>query len=322
MKLVVVIPIFNEQENLNELFNRVRESCDSIDEIDWSVIYVNDGSHDRSAAMITDQNRQDSRFTLVELSRNFGHQAALSAGIAHTPDDADAIVIMDGDLQDPPEVIPDLVQAWRDGGQVVRAERRSRQDRGIRRIGFDAFHRIFSLVSDFPFERNAGTFSLLDRQAVIEFNQLPERNRFIPGLRSWIGFDQRTVYYDRHARAAGSPKQTLARLVRYAMDAIFSFSYKPLRLMTWFGVMVSSMGFALACFFVIRRLTGLEQAEMGFTTLVTLILFMGGIQLIAIGLLGEYLGRIYDEVKDRPLYIVRRTTGFDGKDHPIEDASV
>jgi dolichol-phosphate mannosyltransferase len=309
VRLAIVVPIYNEADTLPELSLRLREACQRLEDVEWQVIYVNDGSTDSSAAIVLQQQQNDPRFALLDLSRNFGQQAAISAGLAHA--DADAVVIMDGDLQDPPEVIPDLVACWRDGGEVVRAERRSRQDDGLRRWGFDLFHRWYSWLSDVPLTQDTGVFSLLNRQAVQEFNRLPERNRFIPGLRSWIGFDQRVVRYERAARPAGAPKQTLPRLVRYAMDAVFSFSYKPLRLMTAIGVCVSATGFALACVFIVRRLIGTEIAQTGFTTLVTLILFIGGIQLIAIGLLGEYLGRVFDEAKRRPLYIVKRRHGIE-----------
>jgi dolichol-phosphate mannosyltransferase len=307
VELAIVIPIYNEAETLPELRRRLTEACDGLSDLRWHVLYVDDGSTDGSTALMLEQRAEDARFRLLELSRNFGHQAAISAGLAHA--DADAVVVMDGDLQDPPEVIPDLVACWRDGGEVVRAERRSRRETGLRRLGFEVFHRGFSWISGLPHTRDAGVFSLIDRAALDELNRLPERNRFIPGLRAWIGFDQRVVAYDRPARAAGQPKQTLGRLLRYAMDAVFSFSYKPLRLMTWAGICVSTTGFVLAAVYVIKRLTGVEIAETGFTTLVTLILFLGGVQLIAIGLLGEYLGRIFDEAKRRPLYIVRRHHG-------------
>ena len=305
-KLTTVIPIFNEAELLPELNRRLRDTCNQLNDFVWQVIYVNDGSTDDSHRILAELHAADARITVIDLSRNFGQQAAISAGLAHA--DADAVVIMDGDLQDPPELIPQLITAWRDGGEVIRAVRRTRSEDGVRRLGIDLFHRGFSWVSDVPFTEDTGIFSLLDRQAVREFNLLAEKNRFIPGLRTWIGFDQRIVEYDRSARAAGRPK-SLPQLVRYAMDAVFSFSHKPLRLMTGVGVSVSTLGFVLACIFIIRRLTGAEIAQPGFTTLVTLILFLGGIQLIALGLLGEYLGRIYDEAKGRPLYIVRRRLG-------------
>lgn len=312
MRLDIVIPIFNEEETLPELGLRLQTTCAPLHGVDWRVLYVNDGSRDRSAELMLEQCRQDPRFTLLDLSRNFGHQNAISAGLAHA--DADAVVVMDGDLQDPPEVIPDLLACWRDNSEVVYAARRSRGEKGLRRLGLKAFHVIFGWFSDFPMPAQAGVFGLLDHKAVLEFNRLTERNRFIPGLRSWIGFEQRVVYYDRPDRVAGAPKQTLRRLMRYALDGVFSFSYKPLRLMTYSGLCTSIIGFGIACTFALKRLLGLETAQTGFTTLVTLVLFLGGVQLIAVGLLGEYIGRIYDEVKQRPLYIVRRRYGLDAAD--------
>ena len=309
MKLNIVIPIYNEQENLPELYRRLRKVCDNLNGITWQVIYVNDGSHDDSMKIMLEQSRKDSRFTVIDLSRNFGHQAAIAAGLAHA--DGNIVIFMDADLQDPPELIPDLLACWREGAQVVRAQRRSRKERGIRRLGFDIFHKVFSWISDFPVPPQTGIFGLLDRQAVDELNRFTERNRFFPGLRSWVGFTPGVVYYDRQDRAAGKPKQSFRRLIRYALDAIFSFSYKPLRIMTGVGILISVAGFLLACIFVIRRLTGVEIAQTGFTTLVTLVLFLGGVQLIAVGLLGEYLARIYDEVKQRPLYIVKNRYGID-----------
>ncbi len=308
MKLAVVVPIYNEEDNLPELSRRLADACGKVEGAEWQVIYVDDGSADKSVELIVEQRRADPRFTLVQLSRNFGPYPALSAGLAHA--DADAVVTIDGDLQDPPEVIPDLVACWRSGGQVVLAARRSRRDRGIRRIGTWAFHRAFGLLNDFSVPANTGIFGLLDRQAVEEFNRLPERNRYVPGLRYWIGFDRRVVYYDRLDRAHGAPKQSLRRLVHLALDSIFSFSYKPLKLMTVAGVVISSVGFVIGVWYIFKRLLGYETAPLGFTTLVTLVAFLGGIQLIAIGLLGQYLGRIYDEVKQRPLYIVRRREGL------------
>lgn len=313
--LAIVVPVFNEQDNLPELCRRITEACDGVTNLEWSMVMVDDGSRDDTVKLALEQHARDSRFHLVQLSRNFGHQAAITAGLAHA--DADAVIIMDADLQDPPEVIPQLIDAWREGGQVILAQRRSRAERGLRRLGFDAFHKFFGWLSDFPIPAQAGVFGLLDRAAADELRNLTERNRFIPGLRAWIGFDQRTVFYDRQDRAAGEPKQTLRRLIRYAMDGVFSFSYKPLRLMMWAGGAISACGFVMAFYFVLKRLGVLyalfgeafrETAVTGFTTLITIVLFLGGIQLIAIGLLGEYLGRIYDEVKNRPLYIVKQAT--------------
>ena len=208
-------------------------------------------------------------------------------------------------------MIPDLLETWRAGGQVVLAARRSRAEGGTRGLAFRLFHALFGWVSDFPIPPHTGVFALLDRSALDALNALGERNRFLPGLNNWIGFDRRQVMYDRQPRAGGEPKQSTGRLIRYGLNAVFSFSYKPLRLMTLSGMAISLVGFVLGLVFVVKRLTGIETAQTGFTTLVTLVLFLGGLQLIAIGLIGEYLGRVYDEVKRRPLYLVSRRLGIE-----------
>jgi glycosyltransferase involved in cell wall biosynthesis len=302
--VVVVIPVFNEEPVLPELFARLEALFSAPAPCAWRAVFVSDGSRDRSAPLIAAQGARDPRFELVELSRNFGFQSALAAGLAHAAG-ADAVVTMDADLQDPPEVIPGLVAAWLAGAEVVRAVRRSRQETGVRRLGFDLFHAVFGKLTDFPIEPNSGTFGLLGRPALEAFARLPERHRFFPGLRAWIGFATADVAYDRQERAAGQPKQTFRRLVRYAVDGFFSFSYLPLRVLTYTGIAVSALGFALGLYFIAKRLLGFEKATLGFTTLVSLVTFLGGIQLIGIGVLGEYLGRIYDEVKQRPIYLIR-----------------
>jgi len=308
--IAVIIPVFNEEAVLPELFRRLGAVFDGQPGIAWSAVLVNDGSRDGSADLIVAQCSHDRRFKLVELSRNFGFQSALAAGLAAAVG-ADAVVTMDADLQDPPELIPELAAAWRQGAEVVRAVRSTRSEKGLRRLAFDCFHLIFGALTDYPIEPHSGTFGLLGRPAVDAFLQLPERHRFFPGLRAWVGFPRSDVPYARQERVAGRPQQTLRRLIRYALDGLFSFSYLPLRLLTYIGLFIAGLGFAVGLFFVCKRLLGLEVAQTGFTTLVTLLLFLGGMQLIGIGVLGEYLGRIYDEVKQRPNFIVRRRIGFD-----------
>jgi glycosyltransferase involved in cell wall biosynthesis len=308
--IAVVIPVYNEEAVLPELVARLTAVFDANRDCRWSAILVNDGSRDLSVEFLLATHAKDPRFKLIELSRNFGFQSALAAGLTAATG-ADAVVTMDADLQDPPEVIPGLVAAWRGGAEVVRAVRRSRSETGLRRLAFDLFHKLFSALSAYPVEPNSGTFGLLGRAALEAFNRLPERHRFFPGLRAWVGFSRADVPYDRQERAAGQPQQTLHRLVRYAADGIFSFSYLPLRVLTGFGVFVAFMGFAAAVFYAARRILVIETAPTGYTTLVTLLLFIGGVQLIGIGVLGEYLGRVYDEVKQRPNFIVKKRTGLD-----------
>jgi glycosyltransferase involved in cell wall biosynthesis len=303
----IVIPVFNEEAVLPELFARLGALFTAQPALRWNAVLVNDGSRDRSAELIRRQAANDPRFVLVELSRNFGFQAAISAGLAEAlARGSDAVVTMDADLQDPPELIGEMVTRWQQGAEVVLAVRRSRQETGLRRLGMDLFHRTFGAVADLRMDANTGTFSLLDRAAAEALCRLPERNRFFPGLRSWVGFPTAEVLYDRQERAAGQPQQTFGRLLRYALDGVFSFSYLPLRLLTYAGCFIAVMGFAAAIFYAVRRILGIETAPTGYTTLVTLVLFLGGVQLIGIGVLGEYLARVYDEVKQRPPYIVRR----------------
>ena len=217
---------------------------------------------------------------------------------------------MDGDLQDPPAVIPELVGAWKRGAEVVVAERRSRIESGIRKHLFPLFYKFLGFLSDYPIPLNAGIFGLVDRQVVDSILRLTETNRYLPGLRAWVGFKTAVVYYDRAGRAAGEPKQTLSRLVKYALDAIFSFSYKPLRLTLWFGLTTAFLSVLLGLFFIVCRVFGIglfgSPVVYGYTSTLVFILLLAGVQLTSIGILGEYIGRIYDEVKRRPLFVLRK----------------
>lgn len=304
----VVIPIFNEQENLPELHQRLTAALSQTGDA-WEVIFVDDGSRDNSSALMRDYGAQDARFKYVSLSRNFGHQAALTAGIHHAR--GDCVVLSDGDLQDPPEVIIEMHAQWRAGNKVVLGERRSRPETGARGLGFRLFYPLMRFVSDLPAGADAGIFGLMDRAVVDEFNKLPEHNRFIPGLRSWLGFHPVSVFYDRHDRGAGRPKQSIRRLIHYALDGLFSFSVKPLRVATWLGIFISGGSFLASVGYIAAYFLQSVPPPRGFTTIILCILFLGGVQLVCVGILGEYVGRIYEEVKRRPLYVVRERVGFD-----------
>jgi dolichol-phosphate mannosyltransferase len=307
----VVVPIFNEQENLPELRRRMTAALDSVG-LPWELILVDDGSRDQSPALMRQFHAEDPRVKAVLLSRNFGHQPAVTAGIHHAR--GDCVVLIDGDLQDPPEAIPEMVARWRAGTKVVLAERRTRGDlHGLRGVGFRLFYPLLHRLADLPHGPDAGIFGLMDRAVVDHFNRLPERNRFIPGLRTWLGFSTATVEYDRKDRAAGKPKQTLRRLLKYAMDGMISFSYKPLRWVTYFGFFVSLVAFLLIPTYVVLALVYREQVGRGFFTILLSVLFLGGVQLISIGILGEYIGRIYEESKQRPLYVVAEALGVEAK---------
>jgi glycosyltransferase involved in cell wall biosynthesis len=315
----VVIPIYNEEENLPELRSRLTAAMEGTGE-EWEAVLVDDGSRDRSPQILRAMHGEDPRFKALFLSRNFGHQPAVTAGIHHAT--GQCVVLIDGDLQDPPEVIPDLVRKWKQGYEVVVGERTSRADRaGARGIGFRLFYTMLRHFTELPNAADAGIFGLMDRRVVEEFKRLPERNRFIPGLRTWLGFRQTTVPYARSGRAAGKPKQTLSRLIKYAIDGMLSFSTRPLRAATYMGFLVSAIAFALAVFYLVTFFAFHKQAGGGFTTTILCVLFLGGVQLICVGILGEYIGRIYEEIKQRPLYVVREKAGF-GESRRADDAAI
>jgi len=301
----IVMPIYNEEALLDELFSRMLRVFDSIQTefglvCEW--VLVNDGSRDHSLEMMTAKASSDSRVAIIDLSRNFGHQPAIQAGLEYAS--GDAVVVMDGDLQDPPELIPELIRSWQAGNKVVVAQRRSRAERGIKGMLFGLFHSMLGKLSDMKMDTGSGVFGLMDRRAVNDLLKLHERNRFLPGLRAWVGYDPAEVLYDREERAAGKPKQSFARLVKYGFDAIFSFSLKPLRAIWTLGFIVSTFSFFYALYLLLMRLFNINVVA-GFTTPTVAILLLGGVQLISIGILGEYLGRIYDEVKQRPHYIIK-----------------
>jgi len=299
----VVVPIFNEEEIVNQFHTALSDSMKDIGEA-WEVVYINDGSRDSSLQLLTELQTKDTHVVVVDLSRNWGHMGAISAGLqtAH----GDAVVLMDGDFQDPPEVVPELVAAWRGGAQVVTAVRRSRQERRkILAKLFPIFYRVLGALSDFPIPLNAGIFGLLDRQAVDSINSLREGSRYLPGLRAWVGYKTGVVLYDRQDRAGGEGKLTFMSRIKYAMDAITSFSYKPLRLS--FGL----AGFAISVAVILALCTVFSRSAvnpLGYGVAAAIFL-VGGFLLLCVGVLGEYLGRVYDEVRSRPLSIINKIYG-------------
>ena len=296
----VVVPIFNEEENIALFHEAVAEALKEIGE-DWEVVYVNDGSKDSSLRLLRGLQAEDCHAVVVDLSRNWGHMGAISAGLQTAR--GDAVVLMDGDFQDPPEVIPELVEAWRGGSQVVVAVRRSRQERRkILAKLFPLFYRVLSALSDFPIPLNAGIFGLMDRQTVDSINAMRENNRYLPGLRAWVGYSNAIVYYDRQDRLAGDGKLSFISRIKYAMDAITSFSYKPLRLCFALSAVACGMAGVMALASVLSS-TPWNAVGCGVASAVFLV---GGGLLLCLGVLGEYLGRVYDEVRQRPLSIINK----------------
>ncbi|HJU87276.1 MAG TPA: glycosyltransferase family 2 protein [Gemmatimonadota bacterium] len=305
--LSVVIPIKDEIATLPELSRRLQSVL--VDGLEGSeVVFVDDGSTDGSAPWLADLHARDPRIKLVRLSRNFGHQAAVTAGLAHAM--GDAVVLMDGDLQDPPELIPELVSKWRQGYQIVHTVKTRRKESLPRRIAFGAFYRIMHAAAETEMPLQSGLFSLLDRRVVDQLDMMPERNRYLAGLRAWVGFRQTAVEYERDARWSGAPRVSIARLFRLAFDGIFSFSNLPLRLATLLGLIVSLAAFLLIVTILYLKLFT-DRAILGWASLMTTTLFLGGVVLVTIGIIGEYVGRIYDEVKRRPLFIVAERVGIE-----------
>lgn len=300
-QLSVVIPVFNEEENLDELHGRLLTVLGSL-ALDFEIVYVDDGSKDRSVAMIEEFRARDPRVRLLRLSRNFGHQAALNAGLDHAG--GDAVVLMDADLQDPPELLETFVARWRDGAEVVYGVRRHREGSLFKRAAYRIFYRLYRAMADMDVPLDAGDFCLLDRQVADAIRDLPERQRFLRGLRSWVGFEQVGVDYDRPDRFAGEPKYRLSGLVRLAVDGLLSFSVTPLRLSSLLGFGVAIAGVLYVMFAVVARIFS-GSVPAGWTSIVAIVLILGGVQLIMVGIVGEYLARVYSESKERPSYVVR-----------------
>jgi len=303
--LSVVVPFFNEAENVGELYRRLTETLNGRN-IPYILYFINDGSRDGTLDRLRGLAASDRRVRVLSFSRNFGHQISISAGLAHA--DGDAAVVMDSDLQDPPEVIPDLLAAWSEGHDVVCAVRRGRKEGPLKRAAYALFYRILRRLSNVEMPLDAGDFSLLDARVVGHLRSLPERNRFVRGLRSWVGFRHTEVEYERMERRAGQPKYRVRHLMKLALDGFFAFSTVPLQISTWLGFLAAGLGCLYLVFALVSRV--LYQVPAGWTSLAAIVLFLGGTQLILLGVLGEYVGRIYEEVKQRPLYIVEEAIGF------------
>ena len=302
----IIIPLWNEEDGIDLLIHRLLQlPKDNLTH--WEIIFVDDGSSDQTVARLTHQTSRFSCWKIIRLARNFGQQAAYRAGLDHAT--GDAVVFLDGDLQDPPELIPELVNRWRKGAKVVTGCRRSRSEKGFRGLLLRLFHETFFYLNSGVMPKNSGTFGLMDRTVADHLKQMPELNLFLPAQRSWIGYQKDVVWYDRGARVAGAPRQSLRRLLGYAWDGIANFSELPLKLISLLGIFISLVGFVYAGILLVIKLAQLAGflpalIVQGFTTIAVTMLCLGGIQLVCLGIIGEYLARIYREVKRRPLYLV------------------
>ncbi len=306
--LSVVIPCHNEEEVLRETNRRLLSALENIP-MQLEVIYVDDGSTDSTAEILRDLHTGDPRIRVVRFSRNFGHQMAITAGIEHAS--GDAVVLIDADLQDPPEVILDFLDKWMDGYDVVYGLRTEREGESAFKLWTAKyFYRFIGKLSDTEIPLDTGDFRLMDRRVVDALLAMPERDRFVRGMVSWIGFSQTAAPYRRAARHAGTTKFSLMKMLRFAMDGIVSFSILPLRLATWVGFAASAIAILGILLAIVERIFGVPGLVKGWASLVIAVLFLGGAQLICLGIIGEYVGRIYGESKRRPLYVVRERMGF------------
>jgi dolichol-phosphate mannosyltransferase len=303
----VVLPIYNERETLEALEARLMPVLEEQAGEAFEVIFVDDGSHDGSEQMLAAFHARDARLKVIQFSRNFGHQAALQAGLDMAR--GAAVVLMDADLQDPPEVLKQFMAYWRQGYDIVYARRRKRPESILKRTAYALFYRTLKVISEIDIPLDAGDFCLLDRRVVDTLVALRERNRFLRGLRSWVGFKQIGIEYERDARYAGEPKYTLRKLVGLALSGYIGFSAMPLRLAAWLGMATAGIGFLLVLWAMGTKLAGVYSPR-GWISTIAVILFIGGAQLLMLGVIGEYLSRVYDEVRQRPLYIVRSQMGF------------
>jgi dolichol-phosphate mannosyltransferase len=315
--LSVVIPVFNEEESIPELDRRLRAFLGELGE-SWEVVFVDDGSRDRSGALLQDLAEQEPRYKVISFGRNFGHQVAITAGMDRA--EGEAVVVMDADLQDPPEVVRDMLARWRQGFDVVYAVRQRRLgETWFKRVSASIFYRLFRAMLGFDVVIDAGDFRLMSRPVVLTMRSLRERHRFIRGLVGWIGFRQASVSYTRHERFAGVTKYPLRKMLGFAFDGITSFSTFPLRMATWLGALAGVLAMGLGAWAFYVRTWG-ASAVPGWTTLMILVALGSSVQLLVIGILGAYVGRIYEEVQRRPLYTVAREINFAPADTPCRAA--
>jgi len=302
--LSIIIPFYNEQEVIEECQSRLSNAVKGID-MNVEMIYINDGSKDNTLPILAELMETDARIKIIDLSRNFGKEIAMTAGIDAAQ--GDAVIVIDADLQDPPELMVDMVTAWREGYDVVYAKRVERKGESfMKKLTARLFYKLINKISDTEIPENVGDFRLMSRQAVDALNEVRERKRFMKGLFAWIGFPQKAIEYSRDPRFAGETSWNYGKLVKFAVEGISSFTQEPLRLATYAGFITAFGAFLFGLYFIVKTLIFGEVVQ-GFTTLITVILFFSGVQLLSIGILGEYIGHMFIESKQRPLYFVKKT---------------
>jgi glycosyltransferase involved in cell wall biosynthesis len=305
--ITFVIPVYNEEENISEMYRRLNQVADTL-ETQVEFVLVDDGSRDRSLEMIRHLHDRDPRVRYVSFARNFGHQTAVTAGLRNA--EGNAVVVMDADLQDPPELVPKMVEKWKAGYHVVYAQRTARKEEGAAKKFFAyCFYRFLRVLTDVDIPSDTGDFCLMDRKVVDVLNSFPERGRYLRGLRTWVGFRQTAVKFEREARYAGDVKYTFRKSLRLAVDGIISFSRVPLRMASYMGLLAGVAALLMIIIVVYWRIFYPSATLIGYTIITAAIFFFGAVQLLCLGILGEYLGRIYEEVKGRPIYTVQEISG-------------
>lgn len=308
MRYSLILPVYNEQENIKALYNRTKKVMDKL-KGDYELIFVNDGSNDNTLHFLQTLNKLNGKVKIINFSRNFGHQLAVTAGLSFST--GNYVAVLDADLQDPPEILPKFFVQLDKGYDTVYAIRKERKENFFKKLAYNLFYRTLKEIANIDIPPDSGDFCVMNRRVVNAINSLPERNRFVRGLRSWVGFKQIGLSYEREARYAGESKYTLAKLFKLAFDGIFSFSYIPLQLMFYFGfifLILSFIGILSAVY--LRFFTTAYNRVPGFATTIILVMLAGGIQLFSLGIVGEYMRRIYDETKQRPHYVIESTIGF------------
>ncbi|MDI9513897.1 MAG: glycosyltransferase family 2 protein [Clostridiaceae bacterium] len=310
----VIVPMYNEEAVIHETYRRLTKVMQEHGE-SYEIVMINDGSRDKTGEIISQLCKQDEHIKMIDFARNFGHQIAITAGMDYAA--GDCMVIIDGDLQDPPELIPEMIRIWREGYEVVYGKRISRQGESFfKKFTAKCFYRILKALTDVDIPVDTGDFRLIDRKVCEALKQLPERNRYVRGLMSWVGFKQKALEFERSERFAGETKYPLKKMIKLALDGIMSFSYRPLKFATYIGSVLSIFSFLYLIAVLIQRVFWPHSTQSGWASLIGVSLFFNGIILMMLGIIGEYIGRIYDEAKGRPLYIVSRLENMEDRESP------